>query len=34
MCEELHAVPPDIANIVGEYMMSHGWEEVGKMLTL
>jgi hypothetical protein len=34
MCEELPAVPSDIAKIVGAYMASHGWEEVGKRLAL
>jgi hypothetical protein len=34
MREELPAVPSDIAKLVGEYMASHGWEGVGRRLTL
>jgi hypothetical protein len=34
MHEELPTMPFDIAKIVGEYMASRDWEEVGKRLLL
>jgi hypothetical protein len=34
MRDELPTMPSDIAKIVGGYMASHDWKEVGKRLTL
>jgi hypothetical protein len=34
MREKLPTVPSDIAKLVGKYMASHGWNEVGERLTL